>query len=116
MAGDKRFVFPGLNTQTIDGTINCNSLLGALAEIGFKGIMTGHGYRGVASTILADNGFDKAHIEVQLAHADENKTAAAYNHARYLAQRTALMQWWADYLDAELKKGKRGVVAIRKTA
>ncbi len=116
IAGEKHFVFPGLSSQTIDGTINCNSLLGALAEIGFKGIMTGHGYRGLASTILADNGFDKAHIEVQLAHADENKTAAAYNHARYLAQRTALMQWWADYLDAERKKGKREVVTIRKTA
>ena len=117
MAGERRFVFPGLSTQTLDGTINCNSILIALSDIGFKGvIMTGHGYRGLASTILADNGFDKAHIEVQLAHSDENKTAAAYNHARYLAQRTALMQWWADYLDAELKKGKRELATIRQTA
>jgi integrase len=40
--------------------------------------VTGHGYRGLASTILADNYFDKAHIEVRLAHSDESKTAAAY--------------------------------------
>lgn len=94
----------------------CNSLLDALAEIGFKDIMTGHGYRGLASAILADNGFDKAHIKVQLAHADENNTEAARNHARYLAQQTALMQRWAEYLVAELKKGKRELVTIRKTA
>lgn len=116
MAGEKCFVFPSINTQTINGTINCNSLLDALADIVFKGIMTGHGYRGLASTMLADNGFDKTHIEVRLAHSDENKTAAAYNHARYLGQRTTLMQWWADYLDAELKKGKRELATIRKTA
>ena len=35
-----------------------------------------------------------------------NKVAAAYNHAKYLKQRTEMMQWWADYLDAQLAKGK----------
>lgn len=116
MAGEKRFVFPGLNKQTANGTINCNSILNALADLGYKDIMTGHGYRGLARTILADNGFDKAHVELQLAHANDDKTEAAYNHALYLPQRTELMQWWADYLDTELNKEKTKVVAIRKTA
>lgn len=116
MAGEKRFVFPGLNKQTADGSINCNSILDALADLGYKGLMTGHGYRGLARTILADNGFDKAHVELQLAHANEDKTEAAYNHALYLFQRTAMMQWWADYLDTQLNKEKTKIVAIRKTA
>ncbi len=102
MAGEKRFVFPGLNSQTVNGSINSNSLLNALADIGYKGIMTGHGYRGLARTILAENGFDKEHVELQLAHANDDKTDAAYNYALYLPQRTAMMQWWADFLDAEL--------------
>lgn len=99
MAGEKPFVFPGLNAQTANGTINLNSILDALADLGYKGVMTGHGYRGLARTILADNGFEKPHVELQLAHANDDKTDAAYNHALYLPQRTELMQWWADYLD-----------------
>jgi integrase len=116
LAGDKRFVFPGLNSQTANATINCNTLLNVLEEIGYKGVMTGHGFRGLARTILAEHGFEKAHVELQLAHANDDKTDAAYNHALYLPQRTELMQWWADYLDTELNKGMTKVVAIRKTA
>ena len=116
MAGEKRFVFPGLNSQTADGSINENSLLNALDELGYKGIMTGHGYRGLARTVLAEKGFKKAHVEVQLAHANDDKTDAAYNYALYLRKRTAMMQWWADYLDTELEKEKTKVVTIRKSA
>lgn len=102
MAGKKRFVFPGLNSQTADGSINCNSLLNALDDLGYKGIMTGHGYRGLARTVLAENGFEKEHVELQLAHANDDKTDAAYNYALYLPQRRAMMQWWADFLDKSL--------------
>ena len=49
---------------------------------------------------------DEAHIELQLAHMKCNKVAAAYNHAKYLKQSTVLMQWWADYLEAQLAKGR----------
>jgi hypothetical protein len=68
--------------------------------------MTGHGFRGLASTILHENDFAEEHIELQLAHQKRNKVAAAYNHAKYLKQRAAMMQWWADYLDAQLAKGE----------
>jgi integrase len=116
MSGEKPLVFPGLNAQTANGNINLNSILNALADLGYKGVMTGHGYRGLARTILADNGFDKPHVELQLAHANADKTDAAYNHALYLPQRIDLMQWWADYLDTELNKEKTKAVTIRKTA
>jgi hypothetical protein len=66
-------------------------------------VVTGHGYRGLARTILAEHDFDKAHVELQLSHANDDKTDA-HNHARYLSQRKALMQWWADFLDSELAK------------
>jgi integrase len=120
IAKDRPYVFPGQNVQTKDGTINCNSLLNALEELeckgvttghGYKGIMTGHGYRGLARTILAEKGFEKAHVELQLAHANDDKTEAAYNHAQYLPQRVKLMQWWADHLDDLLKQGKAAKVA-----
>ena len=78
--------------------------------------MTGHGFRGLASTILNENGFDEAHIELQLAHMKRNKVAAAYNHAKYLKQRITMMQWWADYLDAQLAKGRRALAAQMTSA
>ena len=116
LAGEKLFVFPGMNKQTENGTINCNTLLNVLEEIKYKGVMTGHGFRGLARTILAEHGFEKAHVELQLSHTNDDKVEAAYNHAQYLPQRTAMMQWWADYLDTELAKGRNKVVEIRKTA
>src|SRR5260370_2050564 len=83
-----------------------NKILYGLYRVGYRDRMTGLGFRGLASTILNENGFEEAHIELQLAHMKRNKVAAAYNHAKYLKQRAAMMQWWADYLDAQLAKGE----------
>ena len=55
-------------------------------------------------------------IELQLSHAKKNKVAASYDYAKYIPQRTELMQWWADYLEVGLKTEKAKVVAIRKHA
>lgn len=76
-----------------------NTILKALERMGYAGKMTGHGFRGVASTLLHEQGFDHAHIELQLAHMERNEVSAAYNHATYLPQRFKMMQAWADYLD-----------------
>ena len=48
-------------------------MLQALYRMGYKGIMTGHGFRGIASTVMHENGFAKAHIEAQLSHKDKDK-------------------------------------------
>ena len=73
--------------------------------------MTGHGFRGLASTILHESGFEEAHIELQFAHVKRNKVAAAYNYAKYLKQRAQMMQWWADYLDGQLANGRK-IIAV----
>jgi hypothetical protein len=69
--------------------------------------MTGHGFRGLASTILNEHCLEEAHIDMQLAHHKRNKVAAAYNHAKYSKQRTEMMQWWANYVDVQLAKGRK---------
>lgn len=80
-----------------------NTLNMGLMRIGYKGIMVSHGFRHTASTMLheyiSEHGFHSEVIERQLAHAERNSVKAAYNHAEYMKERTALMQWWADYLD-----------------
>lgn len=77
-----------------------NTLLFALYRMGYKGRMTVHGFRALASTVLnEESGFAHDVIERQLAHKETDLVRAAYNRAEYLPQRRELMQWWADWLD-----------------
>jgi hypothetical protein len=68
--------------------------------------MTGHGFRGVASTLLHEMSFPHTHIKLQLAHQERNAVSASYNHATHLPDRRLMMQAWADHLDA-LRTGVR---------
>ncbi len=104
--GNSEFMFPSHNYGGKAQTMSNNTILKALERMGYKGRMTGHGFRGIASTALHEQGFDHQHIELQLAHAERNEVSAAYNHALYLKQRTAMMQHWADYLDG-LRNGAK---------
>ena len=110
ISGDCELVFPNQNNRT--KPMSNNTILKALAIMGYKGKMTGHGFRGIASTALHEQGYDHMHIELQLAHQERDQTSAAYNHALYLKQRSAMMQQWADYLD-ELKAGAK-VIEFKK--
>ena len=65
-------------------TMSNNTILKALERMGYKGKHTGHGFQGVASTLLHEHGFNHEHIELQLAHAPRNAVSASYNHALYL--------------------------------
>jgi len=86
-----------------DECMSTGAISGALKRMGYRGEMTGHGFRGVASTILHERGYEDAHIEAQLAHLKRSKVGAAYNYAQYLVPRTQMMQDWADYLDEQLE-------------
>lgn len=80
--------------------ISNNTILAGLKRMGYGGKMTGHGFRGLASTILHERGCQHHVIEAQLAHAERDSVAAAYNHALYLKERRELMQFWADEVDS----------------
>jgi integrase len=58
-----------------------------------------HGFRATASTALNEMGFRPDVIERQLAHQEKNSVRAAYNRAEYLAERRAMMNHWANFLD-----------------
>ena len=76
-----------------------NTILKALERMGYKGRMTGHGWRSIASTYLHERGFEHEHIELQFAHSKADKVSDAYNYAKYLEQRAVMMQAWANALD-----------------
>jgi integrase len=103
-------LFPGERDHS--RPMSNNTILFALYRMGYRGRMTGHGFRGVASTALNEMGYRPDVIEAQLAHVQENRVRAAYNHARYLEERRGLMQAWADYLDAVRQSGN--VVPLRQ--
>ena len=97
VTGHSVLLFPGERDHA--KPMSNNTILFALYRMGYHSRMTGHGFRGIASTLLHEMGFDHNHIELQLAHKERNAVSAAYNHATYLPQRAKMMQFWADYLD-----------------
>jgi integrase len=112
LTGKSEWLFPG--DRNAKKPMSNNTILKALERMGYKGRMTGHGFRGLASTILHEQGYPHEHIELQLAHAPRNAVSAAYNHALYLEPRTRMMQDWADFLERTQRGGK--VVPFRGTA
>lgn len=79
-----------------------NTFLFALYRLGYRGKMTAHGFRALASTVLNEqSGFPHDVIERQLSHKETDAVRAAYNRAQYLDQRRELMQWFGDWLQAQ---------------
>lgn len=112
IAGNSRYLLPGRNPNK---PISNNTLLFALYRLGYKGKMTGHGFRAVASTALNESGlFSPDAIERQLAHSERNEVRGVYNRAEYLPERKRIMIWWSDHLEA-LAKGAEVIPLFSKS-
>ncbi|MBD9362781.1 tyrosine-type recombinase/integrase [Methylomonas fluvii] len=103
LTGVGQYVFPssrGDGRPMSDGTVRT-----ALKTLGYeKDVMSAHGFRTTASTLLNEQGWSPDAIERQLCHMPKDQVRAAYNRAQYLEERRRMMQSWADYLDG-LKAG-----------
>ena len=107
LTGYQKWLFPSARND--ERPMSENAVRVALRSMGYTNDqMTAHGFRGMASTVLHENGWNSDIIERQLAHADRSAVRAAYNHAEYLPQRRKMMQWWADYLEALRKARSAG--------
>ena len=115
LTGRGRYVFPGARTN--GRPMSDNAVLAALRRMGFaKDEMSGHGFRAMARTILDEVlQVRPDYIEHQLAHAVRDPNGRAYNRTAHLAERRAMMQRWADYLD-KLKAGAEVIQLSGKTA
>lgn len=115
LTGHRRFVFPGARSN---GRPMSNAAVNAaLRRMGYdtRTEITGHGFRAMARTILHEElGIERDVIEHQLAHRVPDALGTAYNRTKFLKQRRAMMQTWADYLD-RLKAGAE-VIPLRKGA
>lgn len=101
LTGAYPLLFPGRNDHKKPRSNMVFNM--ALRRMGYEGRQTGHGFRHIASTLLRENGFPSDYVEAQLSHV-EGGVSGVYNKAIYLQQRRAMMQWYADHLDA-LEKG-----------
>ncbi|ENM0555767.1 integrase arm-type DNA-binding domain-containing protein [Salmonella enterica] len=85
-----------------------NTINNALRVMGYdtKKEVCGHGFRTMARGALGESKLwnDDA-IERQLSHIERRKSKAAYLHtSEYIEERRLMLQWWADYLDANREK------------
>jgi integrase len=107
LTGANRYAFSmGKNRQGNDTAMSDATINKALRSMGYdtQKDITGHGFRGLASTLLNEMEYPSDYIESQLAHKVGNQVRGSYNHAQYINQRTEMMQAWSDYLYA-LKQG-----------
>lgn len=95
ISGNQEYVFPSVYKT---GMLSATTLNRMLDYIGLAEV-TAHDFRATASTMLNEKGYSQDWIEKQLAHAEENKTRASYNHAQYLEDRRKMLQDWADMVD-----------------
>ena len=96
LTGNTPFLFPS-RTKT-DGFISDATISRIIERMGYKGRVTPHGFRSLASSVLNEQGFNPDAIERQLAHIENNKIRAVYNRADYLNERKEFMQWYSDFL------------------
>ena len=99
ITGDKEYVFQTPFTG-LNQAISTNALAKRLRQSGVeKEVMTLHGFRHSASTMLNEMGFDGDIIEKQLSHTDRNQVRSTYNKAVRLKERTEMIQKWSDRID-----------------
>jgi integrase len=96
ITGHGEYLFPNRNQH--GKAISENTVLKIIETIGYKGRMTGHGFRSLARSILGDMGHRWEVLEAMLSHALENQTAAAYVRTSYFEERKGIMQQWADVI------------------
>lgn len=98
MNGQWEWILPGHHTPRKHMSNNTVRL--GLHRLGFKGRMTGHGFRALAmSTIKEKLNYRHEVIDRQLAHAPKSMVTRAYDRAKFLDERKKMMQDWADYID-----------------
>ena len=113
LTGRSKHLFP--NQRDPKKSISNNTILAVLERMGYKGRMTGHGFRALAmSTIKERLGYRHEVVDRQLAHAPKDKVASAYDRAQFLQERRKMMQDWADYLDA-VAQGREHQPGLQRT-
>ncbi len=108
-SGDYELVFIGDHQP--DRPMSENTVNKALRSMGYdtKTEVYGHGFWAMACSALIESGlWSRDAFERQMSHQECNNVRAAYIHlAEHLDERRLMLQWWADYLDANRERAVR---------
>ncbi len=108
-------IFPALR-KTKTGMISDATFGVALRAMGIpQDMMSAHGFRSMASSLLNEAGHYPDVIEKQLAHAGSDHIREIYNRTEYWDERVKLMQAWADLVD-KLEQGNEPEEDEKETA
>ena len=113
--GSGQHVFPSSRGDSRSMSENAVRLV--LRALGYdKDTMSAHGFRATFRTVADEIlGYPADWIEHQLAHAVRDANGRAYNRTKYLDQRRAMLQAWADYLDLLRDTAAAGDPITRET-
>lgn len=107
LSGNRELIFVGDHDSR--KPMSENTVNKALRVMGYdtKVEVCGHGFRAMACSTLVESGlWSRDAVERQMSHQERNSVRAAYIHkAEHLGERRLMLQWWADYLDANREKG-----------
>ena len=101
ITGEYKYIFPQSANRAVP--ISNNGARVVLQNMARKlglPLITPHGFRATASTILNANGWAPDVIEAALAHSADaiNPIRAAYNRNEYFKERKEMLEWYADFL------------------
>ena len=106
LSGRYELLFPGDHYH--HKPMSENTVNAALRRMGYdtKTEVCGHGFRAMACSALVESGlWSREAVERQMSHQERNSVRAAYIHkAEHLEERRLMVQWWADYLDANRER------------
>ena len=106
MSGNRELIFVGDHEPR--KPMSENTVNKALRVMGYdtKTEVCGHGFRTMACSSLIESGlWSRDAVERQMSHQERNSVRAAYIHkAEHLGERRLMLQWWADFLDANREK------------
>ncbi|BEO26234.1 integrase [Serratia marcescens] len=106
LSGDRDFVFIGDHDHR--KPMSENTVNKALRVMGYdtKVEVCGHGFRTMACSSLIESGlWSRDAVKRQMSHMERNSVRAAYIHkAEHLDERRLMLQWWADFLDANRER------------
>lgn len=93
------WIFP--SRRTPKNHMSDNAVLVMLDRMGYRGLHTGHGFRALAmTTIMEELGYQYDIPNTQLAHSKGDDVRRAYDRTKFLKERKAMMQDWANYIDS----------------
>lgn len=99
LTGGGKYLFP--NKKDHERPASNAGILAALERMGYKGTMTGHGFRSLAMGVIKEKlGYRHEVVDRQLAHQSKDIYGEAYDRAEFKLERKVMMQAYADYIDS----------------